>query len=1023
MCSHSRASSMLILFSFIPLLLAADDGRKPSTATAVRALPLPRVWSPEEAREDSDQMKRRHEPMFADPAAYQRAVRQALDIPEAADVGADYAGWQAIGIGIHNPNFTSDNTNHFSGRTTWAQYAYDSQVGATVLHLGSVGGGLWRFSGLAWTCLSSNLEGSPSVGSFLIHPEHPERILIGTGDYNRFIGDGLYRTLDHGHNWNRVGGMVPLPTCFFAIASDSRNSDTVLFATSNGIWRSTDFGATISRVYDRAIVTDLEQDPGDPSRWLAGAWGIGILESTDQGNSFHRITPSGGDGLREPKSRIELAISPSESNWVFAIVSGEGECRISSLSSGTGEVCTSHDYCEENFSECLDAAGHATGTPCHEDHDCDTGAGETCGISQCLERDSRLLNGIYRSEDGGRNWVLIDCQDRISLRQGCHAIAIAVDPSTPDRVFAAMGGLQWTENATEPLGSGDVAPVQWHRHPGGDPACSAGLPNTASCDLPSSHADYTYIFFRKNIDPTSTSILLDNDGGYYFYDYAANTINGMGNEFGLLISQTMEARGMLAGAYLDSDLAFAGLQDNGIVKIDPHAPHILQYQGGGDGGQTAISPDNTTDLFFSDGVDFNRHYSLDQGDSWENVNCVRKCKDSAGEWTNTTCSGDADCPAGGSCEEDLGCEWGMAVRPDPTPGLQEEPLIFTYTVRNLWYKRVDTSCDWEMVNATHPFPSDFSVKQLDMADDSGRRAFYVTSWGVPDLGTSDMRLLVLDKGEPLGEKSWEERTPPVDARTEEGDALVFADRSSLQPETIYYTTGHSRPSQAFLSTDRGQTWQEVTGNLESLLPDADYFELIGNPSNLDQLFLVTNVGVFWTNNGLSVYPGWSRYMFGLPQVTDAIAIEMNYDHSPTGNPILHIGTFGQGFWTREVLATDGGFVPDGHEIPGPPLWVYTTLDDEIRIDWSPSCATGDDDYALYEGMLGEFSSHLPFQCTTNGETEVTINPSPGGRYYLVTPIADHGQSWTEGGLGFGSSGEERGQGQQFCYERQINGCP
>jgi hypothetical protein len=50
------------------------------------------------------------------------------------------------------------------------------------------------------------------------------------------------------------------------------------------------------------------------------------------------------------------------------------------------------------------------------------------------------------------------------------------------------------------------------------------------------------------------------------------------------------------------------------------------------------------------------------------------------------------------------------------------------------------------------------------------------------------------------------------------------------------------------------------------------------------------IGVFMTNSGLSANPRWWRYMFRLPSAIAAIGIEFNDDHSPTGEPILHIGS-------------------------------------------------------------------------------------------------------------------------------------
>ena len=55
-------------------------------------------------------------------------------------------------------------------------------------------------------------------------------------------------------------------------------------------------------------------------------------------------------------------------------------------------------------------------------------------------------------------------------------------------------------------------------------------------------------------------------------------------------------------------------------------------------------------------------------------------------------------------------------------------------------------------------------------------------------------------------------------------------------------------------------------------------KLVGNPADLNQLFLVTDVGVFRTDNGRAASPSWYRYMNGLPGVVRTMAIELAYDN-------------------------------------------------------------------------------------------------------------------------------------------------
>ncbi len=92
---------------------------------------------------------------------------------------------------------------------------------------------------------------------------------------------------------------------------------------------------------------------------------------------------------------------------------------------------------------------------------------------------------------------------------------------------------------------------------------------------------------------------------------------------------------------------------------------------------------------------------------------------------------------------------------------------------------------------------------------------------------------------------------------------------------------------------------------------------------------------------------------------------------------------------------------------------------QVRLNWGASCNPQDTDYVVYEGVLGNFSSHTPVLCTTSGAREVTMTPAVGGRYYLVGPR----NASREGSLGVSSSGAERPAGVSSCLPRLALQCP
>jgi hypothetical protein len=114
-----------------------------------------------------------------------------------------------------------------------------------------------------------------------------------------------------------------------------------------------------------------------------------------------------------------------------------------------------------------------------------------------------------------------------------------------------------------------------------------------------------------------------------------------------------------------------------------------------------------------------------------------------------------------------------------------------------------------------------------------------------------------------------------------------------------------------------------------------------------------------------------------------------------------------------------GRVPGQPGGPGAPLTVTKAEAGEITLDWAVSCLVTDNDYAIYEGVLGDFASHVSRFCGTGGATTMTFTPASGDTYFLVAPL----NAFREGSYGTDSSGVERPQGLNPCLPRRIVACP
>ena len=93
----------------------------------------------------------------------------------------------------------------------------------------------------------------------------------------------------------------------------------------------------------------------------------------------------------------------------------------------------------------------------------------------------------------------------------------------------------------------------------------------------------------------------------------------------------------------------------------------------------------------------------------------------------------------------------------------------------------------------------------------------------------------------------------------------------------------------------------------------------------------------------------------------------------------------------------------------------------ITLTWNPSCSNADTDYAIYEGEIGVWYSHLaPASgsiCSTGGGETATFDAGAGDRYYLVVPR----DSQIEGSYG-GGDGTERPVSMTPCAPQSLGAC-
>lgn len=253
--------------------------------------------------------------------------------------GSRSANWVPVGP-MALPPSPNPNQQHGMGRiNTMAFHPADTST----FWVGVAQGGIWKTtnSGQSWIPLNDGLP-ILRISDIAVDPNNPDIMYASVGDYaylgialhldNRkrhtHYGLGVYKTTDGGQNW------FPTSLGFNLNQSDASlirrvfvnpaNSNHLLAAGIEGIFKSLDGGNTWNTVLD-SLIWDIEPSPQNPQVIYASSGFVGtlqqghagIMKSTDFGDTWTWLNT--GIPAQGPAQRVELALSPSDSNYVYAV--------------------------------------------------------------------------------------------------------------------------------------------------------------------------------------------------------------------------------------------------------------------------------------------------------------------------------------------------------------------------------------------------------------------------------------------------------------------------------------------------------------------------------------------------------------------------------------------------------------------------------------------------------------------------------------------------------------------------------
>src|SRR6478672_604527 len=228
--------------------------------------------------------------------------------------------------------------------------------------MGTTGGGVFKTTdgGNSWSPASDGYFGG-TIGSIAVSESDPDVVYVGTGEHairgNVSHGDGVFKSTDDGKTWSYVG--LAATQQIARVRIHPTNPDILWVAafghvfgpnSDRGVFKTTDGGKTWRKVLyrnDSTGITDLVLDPNNPEIVYAAFWqawrtpwqlvsggaGSGIFKSTDGGEHWTELTrnpglPAGVIG------NIGLAVSPSNSNKIWAIVEADSGGVFRSMDGG-----------------------------------------------------------------------------------------------------------------------------------------------------------------------------------------------------------------------------------------------------------------------------------------------------------------------------------------------------------------------------------------------------------------------------------------------------------------------------------------------------------------------------------------------------------------------------------------------------------------------------------------------------------------------------------------------------------------
>lgn len=617
--------------------------------------------SPESFAELADAHNAVSQRVSADSTAdYEAAARQRAQLaqPSAPRVSGAGGTWHPVGRGpLHAddpdyPNTYGEGFADLAGRVS--DYAYDRKHDR--LYAAVASGGVWQSGdrGRSWHSIGDPLP-TQTVGSIAYSPAAGGTLIAVTGDNafggNTYGGLGVFRTTDNGRSWQRAKG-PPSGAQGFKAAVDPTDPRVVYAATGAGLFRSTNDGRSFNNVdlptgkrchgntFDKAncffanVVTDVAVQAPDHFGSRGGAVLAAVGWRDGRRENFNGVPEAPANGLYRsttgrPRTFKRLDVNTNG----FAPQRRVGRVELGAATGARQD----HGYI---YAEVQDAVLFNKGTA----EGLDVPNGSVLGLTPTAT--PTYLNGIYVSSNFGRTWKqMADDNQMLSPASGSVLAQltplgfgpgiqswydqwIKPDPTkqiggVPTRLVFGLEEIFENREPVPQTGPSDFKAIGPYNANGG--ACLLVLASSACSKAQgadpgntTTHPDqHAGIFIPDG--KGGVTLVAGNDGGNYTQHVGSGVGThtdfthqgfGKGAQHGF---NTLLPYGVAASS---DGVIYAGLQDNGEVRIAPNGRQTEVY--GGDGVFTQVHPQHSR-IAYEEYPGAVINVTSDGGKSWRDI--------------------------------------------------------------------------------------------------------------------------------------------------------------------------------------------------------------------------------------------------------------------------------------------------------------------------------------------------------------------------------------------------------------------